>query len=172
MRITEVKNEIEKLNKRLDELNKEYEEIHDYIILEEAKVIEGGTYYNVYIDSAGAKVLSNLQNKSFACNCNYDIGNYFQIEKEANKFAKELNVNFLIHKYHDIIYPDFQVPKYDELYYVIQYDYVEQKYQTYSYNFNGKLFGIPFRTVDIAKKVCKLVNFEYNKDEHNYGNNN
>ena len=140
-----------------NELDKELNEI--------SRVKKGNYFYSIFIGDA-VKWVHNIEVNDEWCDCRYNIGNYFKSEEKVQDFASKITFLFKLQKFHDTFCPDYE-PDWstNKHKYLIRYDTVYNKYRidfVNSFKSNSEVY---FPNLEIAQKVCDILNKELNSDE-------
>lgn len=159
MTTTEMKQELDKLNERVKQLETELKKAESEPKFE--RVAQGEQYYHIGLDwNACVCPLSDIDiyyNKM----C-YENNNYFHTEERAQEVCDKIKLLLKLERLHDIFCPNYK-PSWE--------DKNTRKYCVYYDNANGVYYidgcinamhpsTVYFPTEEIALKICRLLNKE------------
>lgn len=123
---------------------------------------KGNVYYTV--DSLGG-ILNFKDDRSYADDDLYNIGNYFKTKERAEEVANKITLIFKLERLHDLYCPEFK-PNFknsEEIKYDIYFDHRNNLYRIYEhYTITEDITGTYF-TEEAAEKVCEILNKELNE---------
>lgn len=168
MTTAEMKQEINKLNERIKQLEAELSKIEAESEPEFERASHGEPYYYIYGNNMQVAVASD--DSDYTSEVCYMHNNYFHTKKRAQEVADKIKFLLKLERLHDIYCPDYK-PDWlgNNLKYIICKQY-EKHGWTYGYRalvHDDDVSQVYFPTKEIAQKVCDILNAELKQDSAN-----
>lgn len=166
MNKNEILNRIEAIEKEASNLKEQLEKCDDEPKLERKL---GRKYYTIHIFTDIGIVNTDfaLESNDYRDNSRYSHNNYFLTQERATQVADKINFLLKLERLHDIYCPDYE-PDFDNEDEQKLYIYYNIPTKTYhvgsSYGMVNRAY-VYFPTLDIAQKVCDILNEEVKNNE-------
>lgn len=124
-------------------------------------------YWTLIFD--GAACIEECRERGVNCysdNENFESNNYFKTEERAQEVADKINFLLKLERLHDTFCPEY-VPDwndFNERKYIVFYNGNKKQYDINSFNSIRYVSSVYFSSLEIAKKVCGILNAEL--EEH------
>ncbi len=165
LKIDVLKLNLKQLEQEL-ELLKSSNELNNIDLENNYRVNKGELYTTIEIYGSTIGVVYYTEENSVIDDARYVNNNYFKTDDEAFKAIDKIKFLLKLERLHNIYCPDYE-PDWstNSLKYYIIYDTVDNKYRTDFINAFRSDSEVYFPNLEIAHKVCDILNKELDNDE-------
>lgn len=153
---------LESLKKTLKTVEEERDRLAEEREPKFERVEIGEPYFYVFLNDSGAFIVKETESNELLDRELYKTNNYFHTKERAQKVADKINFLLKLERLHDIYFPNY-FPNWNDCYeekFSIYYDTHKEKYAIQPYTIMKYEASVYFPTLEIAQKVCDILNAE------------